>query len=632
MYSKDEPETININAVFDLETEKWDKFVLGGLLTVDEDENANEYFCLDWRSEQDFADLLLGLNGDVWAHNGGIFDAKWLLDRAIERKLKCKVIPAGSRIISLEIGNNLRILDSKALTKISLEELTKGQGIEKEKLGLECSCGEACGGYCAISRNMDSRSLSRLKEYLRADCYSLLGALCKTKRWALQNNLDLSYTVGASAWRCAKRWLKLPNADLSKGDHEFARNGYFGGRVQLCAPSATAGYEYDVASMYPSRLAAFPIPVGKSTRAFGQSAKLAWNASVPGIYRATVDVPESFLPPLPVRWKGRVYYPWGNFEGTWTRPELEHAIDYGVKLVKIEECIKWQDQDIVFQDWVESLFKLRSQAPGGKSGPIGTTVKYILNSLTGKFGARPDNDSIDINPDEIRDCKCKQELCLCGAHRPFGVSPNIFIYTKWKLASCSHVEWAAYLTSYARVEWHKQATSVDDGRDVVYGDTDSLFCGKERKTNIGTALGQWEPKGFFTDFVGIAPKVYWYERGNNPIVKGKGLRLGLARDSASQSEKREKATKAKLKLTKAITEGLSDGFDRSGIHGFWLGAKEANFFVKKDSTRHVHRGFGDRFLVGSTTRAPHISEIGYLDSYEETEDDYESTEDTEIAE
>jgi hypothetical protein len=605
--------------VFDLETENWDKYVVGGCLTSGANDEPGEYKDFRFEQESDAVDYLFGLWGDVWSHNGGIFDNKWALDHANARGLSCRAIPAGARIVELRIGKNLRLLDSKALTKISLEDLTKGQDVAKEKLELPCVCGEACGGYCSIRRDMPTEHWGRVRDYLKADCYSLFGAMQKVRRFALQANLDLGITVGSAAWACASRWLKLPKADLGKDDHEFARKGYFGGRVHKGKDFSGEGFEADVSSMYPSRLATKPVPIGESTRHIDErNSGLSYAAGLPGIYRVAVKVPETHLPVLPVRGTERVYYPFGEFEGTWTRPELEYAVSQGTKIEAFRQALVWPESKVLFAEWVEAMFALRANAPGGKSGPIGTFLKYILNSLTGKFGARADNETVELNPPELRACYCTLEdldsggKCFCGAHAPYGDSPSVFLARRWRLASCAHIEWAGYLTAEARVEWHRQAVSSGDGgRDVVYGDTDSLFTEIRRLRAEGKNLGEWEFKGTYRNLQVVAPKVYWFERGEELNVRGKGLRLGLARSDAPLGERNSKAQRARGRLEPAARGGRSDVFARDGIVGFWRGAKEGKFFVREHTTRAISAGFGGRILDSGAayTRAPHISEI-----------------------
>lgn len=616
-----ERKDIAVDATWDIETENWTTFVAGGVLTVD-----GAYQAFDWRREDDFVDYLLSLEGSAWAHNGGAFDDKWLLDHLLRRGIRAHVVAAGSRIVSLQIGKErkdrkkraLRFLDSKALVKMSLREFTAGAEDEKEELGFECvnaeqaPCLPGCEGYCGIRRNMPREKMRRLLDYMETDVRGLMSALYRFKRYALAEDLDLSMTVGASAWSSARRMLGLQSARLSRTDHEFAREGYFGGRVQLFRPRAERGFECDVNSMYPSRLAAFPVPTGDPELVFGGDARRAFNRDAPGIYRAEVVVPDCHLPPLPIRAGTRVCYPTGKFAGTWALPELLHAQEVGVD-VKPLRALVFPSSAVLFKPWVDKMFELRTNAPGGKKSPLGTFLKFYLNSLTGKFGARPDNDKLHLSPEEIRCCpgtgNCEDRCSFeCGAHRPTGPSPFVFLSSGYRIASCAHVEWAAYLTAEARVEWHRQALSMNDGLDLVYGDTDSIFSLDKRTRNMGAELGQWEDGGAFSNFRGMAPKVYRYERKELVKVRAKGLRLPrmTSKDGKPLLENIARADRA-------IQSGELVGGE--AVVGVWRGASTGKFFEVADVGRRVNEGYGDRILEpgSSFTRAPTVEEALGLD-------------------
>ncbi len=605
---------INLNGFFDIETEDWTTFVVGGVLTED-----GAYQAYDWNHEDLFVDHLLGLKGDIWSHNGGAFDDKWLLDHMVARDIKAKVIAAGSRIIAIETPT-ARFLDSKALTKLTLKELTLSAEVEKQRLGLQCEnreeCEEDCEGYCAIHRKgMSKVNWQRLIEYLEADCRSLQAAMFRVKRHALENDLDLAMTVGASAWKNARRLLDLPSATLLDSEHMFAREAYYGGRVQVFRPRVPYGFEADVNSMYPSRLAHFPVPVGAASYLFGKDARRAFMNAKPGLFKAEVDVPEMHIPPLPYRVKQheRVSYPTGRFGGVWAGPELRYAEELGCK-VYVTQALVWEREEIVFRSWVDRMFSLRANAPGGKDSSLGTFIKFYLNSLTGKFGARPDNTTVLINPDDAHPCTCPLGGCSgrCGATTPMGQSASIYSVASWRLDGCAHVEWAATLTAEARVEWHRQAVSVAGGMDMVYGDTDSVLSLQKRTRNMGKELGQWGIKGdyegSFRQFLCVCPKVYRLREGGPKTlgklkVKAKGLRL----------------PKSDVAADNAIRKGELVGKD--AVIGFWRGAKEGKFFTKANVSRRVSQGFGDRILENGSdyTRAPTIGEVAKAQEIEAEE-------------
>jgi hypothetical protein len=602
---------IKIHSVFDIETQDWTTFVAGGVLRAAD----QQYEAYSWRQEDDYADKLLAIEGDLWAHNMGGFDGKWLLNHIRKRGLKAQIACAGAKLVSIRCGQ-LRVLDSKALTKLSLEELTQGMDVKKEKLALPCTCDENCGGYCSIRRDMPQAHWERMLDYLRADCVSLYRALQEIREYAAQPeiDLDLGATVGGCAWRNAQRLLGLPNADFSRSMASFLRQAYFGGRVQLFKAFSSRGFETDVSSMYPSRLAYCPIPIGDCRRLTSSAADAFWTGK-PGIYRARVNVPESHIPPLPFRMKDRVAYPWGSFEGTWTAPELRYATEAGCT-AEVLEGVVWEREEIVFAPWVDRLFKLRAGA--GKKSPIGIWLKFYLNSLTGKLGTKPEHAryALNLSDAELGDCPGTDDCydyCTgaCGTYKPMGGVmeyqgkeiiwgiPECHERPEYRLDPCAHVEWAAYLTSLARIKWHRHAISINDGLDVVYGDTDSIFSEVERPCDCGNPectrdglLGHWEATGAYRDFEGFAPKLYVFKRDEKLKVKAKGLRLPRDPEIAAQK----------------IRERSPVGGKR--VLGFKAAIAAGNFFTAENQTRRAGQGFGDRLpSYSGASRAPHILEL-----------------------
>ena len=577
---------ISIDAVFDIETQDWTTFVCGGIYTKD-----GSYYEYRFDSEEEMARDLAEMEGSVWAHNGGGFDFKWLLDWFMRWGLQCRITSAGGTIIAIYVGK-LRLFDSLALTKISLAKFTEGMEVEKTDTGLPCVCGNYCGGYCSIKRDMSPEYWKRTLAYLETDCKGLFHALEALQTFADNEDIDLGATVGGSAWRNASRLLDLPNASDDVPNHMFVRDSYFGGRVQLFRPQSIDGGEYDVNSMYPSRLAFCKLPAGTPTVNWGLQAHSRLMDCVPGFYECEVEVPYMHLPPLPVRTKDRVIYPYGRFRGTWALPELKLAASLGVKIQSFQS-LTYPREEVIFRDWIDKLFAIRRNAPGGKSGPMGTFVKYYLNSLTGKFGSKPIAERVVINlaTAKIRPCNCRVDCGgLCGAHTPLDLHGRILTTKSFRIDNCAHIEWASYLTSEARCEWHRQAVSNGDGGlSIVYGDTDSLFSELPLTRNIGNNLGQWQSQGEYSLFEGLAPKVYSFKRAEKRTLKAKGVPLAKYKD-ATDDFKQQKTREAMVRVF------AGEQFKRSAPKGFRKGAKDGRFFERVNQTRSVSRGFGDRIF------------------------------------
>lgn len=643
-----ERRSIEIDAVWDIEAQNWDQFVVGGIRKKD-----GSYHEFRHRREDDFVAFLLEQEGTIWAHFGGGYDFKWFLDKAAKFNIGGMLTVAGSRIISIELPK-LLLCDSYALAPMKLKDFTKGLGVSKEELDLPCTCGDDCGGYCGIRRDMPLSHWRRVCQYLEADCESLWQALHTLRDFAAEHDLDLGRTIGSSAFRNVQRTLGLKSADPAKGGltevkYRFGRKGYYGGRTQLyirsyfqddepetqdthvegleqwqgrdqwnIVPIAEA-HASDVSSMYPWTLKTFAVPYGASSMLYGRDAKVAFEKPRPGIYRAIVNVPDMHIPPLPRRFnKGKsIAYPTGQFVGTWTAPELRWAMERGAT-VDITEGLLWQTELCLFREWIDKLWKLRSGLPAittangktieGKKTPMGIWLKLYMNSLTGKFGSNPERDAYLYNPRTLVFCECKcgrcrklLRKCRCAREdimapkcpcRPYRqVSDSVWTRPSWRIEDCAHIQIASYLTSYARVELNRaQLSDGQDGRTVIYSDTDSIYGLLKLLRRIGDELGEWKYEGVVRDFIGIAPKVYSYrdEKGET-IGKAKGVPLG-----------------------KGERPQIGRPYSKDGVLGFKAGLKANQLFKKRDDfTRTLSPRSGDRIIVPGSryTRAPRADEL-----------------------
>lgn len=109
-----------------------------------------------------------------------------------------------------------------------------------------------------------------------------------------------------------------------------------------------------------------------------------------GFVSADVEINDSEwserIPPLPVRTRGRVINPTGRFTGQWTIPMLREAEEYGVKVVKVHECVTCDVANIHEKaaDIIDSIKDKRLRKAvylrywgrmANRGGMIGTSVK-----------------------------------------------------------------------------------------------------------------------------------------------------------------------------------------------------------------------------------------------------------------
>lgn len=499
-------------ATYDIETADWTTFVVGAIHYADG--RTEVYWHDDHEGEARMARALAGIDGEVYAHNGGKFDHLWALDTLDE---PAEIIPNSSGIVSLKFrGSPATFCDSIRIFPYRLALLTGGA---KGDISHLCrgghEDGKKCKGFCAIRREgMTQRERREVQKYLVADVVELMRALRHHAERAREWGFAVKRTLGSTSWHAAEGALGIEPTTWPEGAWELARSGYHGGRAEMFFRSAPRGWRCDVNSMYPWALTR-PLPVGVPVVKYGADAKRAWKKGAPGIYHASVSVPRQHIPPLPMTIRGGLVFPWGRFIGHWPRPELESAIEhYGVEVRDVHGAVVWQEEREIFARWIGEMYDRR--AAFGKESQEGRWLKWLCNSLTGKMGTRNVRRRIKVRPDpaDLRLCRCPRFTlrCTCGGWRPRDPTGKVWesVIENCKPERCSHPEWAAYLTGYARMRLQEQLVACDD---AIYCDTDSCWSFTKRE-NLGDGLGEWADEGRFRDFEALGPKAYhaWIEK------------------------------------------------------------------------------------------------------------------------
>lgn len=660
---------IRVDGVFDLETAKMVNFVMGGLIIRKERSDGTRYDFHHFGpgEEEQLARFIIESGLCIWAHFGGGFDFKWLLDWIVllyPGKF-VDLFVANSRIIMLKVGKT-KLYDSWALTMLSLKKLTKGMGVEKQELSLPCDCERYCGGWCSMDPFMAAPLYRRVSEYMEVDCRSLFEAMDKLRGFAEENDLDLGATIGSAAWRNAKRFLGLPDAKWTDDEYDYIRLGYFGGRVQLLRHGLVSeAWYYDVNSMYPAMLANVPMPVGARYSGDGGMASRAYASGLDGVFTAIVKVPETFLPPLPIRYVKKaakaIAYPTGLFKGTWTGLEMRAAEEDGTHVLSILRGEWWERSEVIYRPWIEKIFAIREKF--GKNSPLGMFAKGYGNSFSGKCAARPDRFHYEIGGviqacycrcvvcgrqqkgstsvsvltgREEAPCRCSDGFtlieCRCGASHMLGEFVSATPYRK--IDECAHVHHAAHLTAAARVAWRHKATSMG-AKNTVYGDTDSVIS-TGPYDGSSNRLGGWKVENMqsieiaeghsvdvpdpIRNFFGYAPKVYSYETAKGQESRAKGVTLETIPKVGHVIWSSDKSAILTLpvdpdagRLVHPIDSSVA--YTKTIVSGFRAGAAHNKFFRAEKLTRTLSRRMGDRVLDEKLpdgtqlTRAKTIEEI-----------------------
>ena len=607
-------------AVFDIETEEWDTFVCGSLLTV-----GGKMRSFTWKEERQYVEAILAIgNGDVFAHNGGRFDFLWFIDAMIRHRLltdsmKITATESGSSALLLTItgpGMSLKLRDSFRMFPISLARMGG-----KDSVGLDCEmrsddCHEAarlqrvngkpvigCGGYCAIRRTMSAPRLRRVIEYCEQDCRALLAGLLRLIAFAEgEAKLSLGATTGSTAWKTARAWNLIGPTPLTMREWWRIREAYYGGRVGLFRESAPIGFHYDITSSYPYQCSQ-DLPDGEPIMYHAPSdARRALRQGKPGIYECKVTVPhDMWIPPLPYRaminGDKRNAYPVGSFFGSWALPEIEYAASLpGVK-IEPHGAVIFPTVRNAFGPLMDHLIGMRLRY--GKDTAEGILLKLWANSLYGKFAQEPSTHRLVI---------ATSAMDLGPGATPINASQTAWLvpYDRTPpIPDSSHVEKAAYITARGRIQLHRMLVAKG-GDDAIYCDTDSVFSTQPRsaKDGLGKGLGSWSDEGPFRNFEAIAPKLYRYdeEKGGKwrPNLKAKGIALTRDIDDLAAGILWRTMKAGRPIVTKTGVLSL-----RSAIR---MG--DGSLFQRRALSRAVAptTSFGDRIADGNGGSRPPIAE------------------------
>lgn len=533
---------------FDIETEDWDKLVVGCALSEDGKrirmDNGAEI--RKWYRSLPSSDI-------VWAYNGGGYDYLYMISVCQPPDFVWTARMAGSAIVSCEARGYAQCRDPMRLFPGGLDRWTG----RKEKLGLPCRCEKStkggCGGYCSIRRDMSRADWLRVVNYCFADCEALLATLrSDIERLAGEGLAVLGrdglprLTLGAVAWNTAQSIAGMPELDdpIEWDEYDSGRRAYYGGRCEVGRTHAELGHRYDVHAMYPWALTD-SVPFGKRSAQRREAASRAYREAMPGAYRATVRIPETDIPPLPHRYmatsnkgrltRNRLLWTTGLIHGWWTHLELQAAEAVGAEIQTIDYAYTWSDYQPIFAPYVEAIYAARDRAKRANDERWADALKWYANSLTGKLAQNPSTMTLKVTVDpEQGDGKQRQAKRpdLDKRRQKHGqwhwLGGNVWGMESRRLSPCSRPIMAAYLTSRARGKLLNRL-SRHSGR-WLYCDTDSTYLLDRDDTDVHESkLGTFGYEGPAVDWLCLAPKLYRYRDPENPkekkrtVVRARGI-------------------------------------------------------------------------------------------------------------
>lgn len=484
----------------------------------------------------------------IRAHNGIRFDLTFTWKKIIEEELKekklCKVWGDWDKFQY----RNLTFLDTYNIFSCALEKwpCSKEQKEIKEE-GLEMWKSEEyktinyteefykkLAKYCDNDVQMQKQNMDQLHTRTIGAIEKITGKKFERKanihKRATKASLGLYILKHIVPEDKFKEWW--PNFSHPSFDEqrEFWQKAYHGADNDLWneqkLPKEHPVYSYDVVSMYPEIMRNNPLPIDvgewvngikqdqleqlKDTGAYQikvtKTLKLKTElCEIPliklfnekGVKEGRVEVPAGItMHYTGAEWKFIAPY----YEGEWWIPRgLEHKSETGL-----------------FKEFVDHFANEKLKSKNGEFDYLFS--KYMLNSLTGRFGLKLQRRNYELVRKQKNPRKGEAKF----------LDPNQKIYWQWKLGEekrvnvFSYVPVSAMITSWARIKLWKAV--IANQKNVLYWDTDSIYSKQEiilpEGQQIGYNLGDWMPRRIEYEWEANASK--WYR--TSETVRTKGLR------------------------------------------------------------------------------------------------------------
>lgn len=438
----------------------------------------------------------------IYAHNGGKFDYLFLV-----RHLRGAVKFKGRAIMSCRIGNH---------------ELRDSLHILPEKLA---AWKKDHFDYSKMKRSHRAKFRKEILAYLHSDCVYLFDII---KSFVQEFGLKIS--IGQAAFSELKKSYTVAN--ISEASDAFLRRYFFGGRVECIggqglfdSRAGTGDFKlYDVNSMYPYAMANFSHPIGREYN---------WRRGNPSDDTVFIDVEcrnngafvqRSTDDPL----QASV----GNGRGKYfvTKWEFDVALKWEL-ISDIKICgVVDNGERSNFSSFISPMYLRRQEVKKEqdrlfKAGLEASTefeelqkqnlfLKYLLNNSYGKFAQNPRNfkeyyycDPGEMPPkDWMKFLEGADDETVHNYGMPIERSDDFCIWAKPSPGRrYNNVGTAASITGRARAILLE---AMQNARQAIYCDTDSLICRDLPVEIDASKLGAWKHEATFDRVIIAGRKLY----------------------------------------------------------------------------------------------------------------------------
>lgn len=444
----------------------------------------------------------------IFAHNGGKFDFISLYEALIrDEKLSERFFPkpflAKGRMIALTIkdknNNRWNFRDSYALLPRGLDKLCQSFKPDDIKL---------VRPPYPYEQHRDE-----WVTYCANDCKSLHEILTIFNQTIKDIGGSIGYTIASTAMKTYRHKFLHREIPTYFVYNQIFRNAYYGGRVEIINMHAkNTGrpyYYYDCNSEYPYVMTKYMYPVSYPRSVRYKDAEDCKDKC--GIMECHVIAPPDLnIPILPYRHPitKKLLFPLGEWTAFYEFSMIDKALKYGydIKPLRIWE---FPEQDYIFKEYVDRFYMLKQAE---KEGAFYEVLKFLLNSLYGKHGEKPEHEELITEPN----------VDITGTY----MYDDVFGYSIKKTTRNSAYQLlgiASRVTALAQLNLYSFIEKVQSmGGTIYYMDTDSLITDIRMDTN--NELGGWKLVTDFKEGVFLAPKTYMIDTYDDDLIpKMKGF-------------------------------------------------------------------------------------------------------------
>lgn len=431
-----------------------------------------------------------------YAHAGGLADIQFVFDRVLQNRfyqVDGKFSGSSCIIAKVKRGkNNWTFIDSYWLLRESLAVIGEWVGIGK---GQEQKWrGKAFEDLSDEERKdfYTNASIGELKRYNETDCVILYTAIMEMQHALLSMGGQLQMTQAASAMNLFRREYLSRDIQTNPMVNELILESYFASRVEVFSSKCYDANYYDINSSFPYAMT-MPCP----GEFLGSHRKLPDD----GIYFAdvTFSIADTYLPPVPTRINGRLFFPTGEWRSWLSGIDVELLQRAGGKIRKLHQSFHFAP----FEDLAAYATTLYNKRRASPEGFLKVAYKLLLNSLYGKFAESPHKQSllIDPAPDRVKYCTCNCLPCECGADQM--LMPGVWLIERKVPVPHMHVPISSHITAIARRTLFDYLSNCGE---FHYCDTDGFSTTETLGTS--STLGALKLEKLIREGTFLASKLY----------------------------------------------------------------------------------------------------------------------------